>query len=98
MSQLTKLNGIVVLDPAVSGTRPPAGSMFTLQGNLTRDSNTLHVQVRLIVSADGRAVWARRIDRETAGRNMLDIQDEIGAQIVKDISGLGEIKGGADTP
>jgi TolB-like protein len=98
MSQLTKLDGIVVLDPVVSGRKLPAGSTFTLEGNLTRDTNSLHVQVRLVASADGRAVWARRIDRETAGRSMLDLQDEIGAQIVKDISGLGAIKGGADTP
>jgi TolB-like protein len=39
-------------------------------------------------------VWAERFDHDTQGRNVLDLQDEIGRQIVKDISQVREIKAG----
>lgn len=97
ISQLMKLNGVVVLDPALSAIRQNTGSMFSLQGNITFEKSSLSVQVRLIKSADGSVVWAKRFDQEMQGRGVLDLQDEIGAQIVKEMSAIGQLKGDADT-
>jgi TolB-like protein len=91
IAQLTKLDGVVVLAPVVSEARLPAASVFSLQGNIASEKSSLHVQVRLIRSGDGSVVWAKRFDQQTQGRTVLDLQDEIGLQIVKDISTIGEI-------
>jgi TolB-like protein len=68
--------------------------VFNLQGSVAFEDNSIHVQIRLIRNADGSVVWAERFDHDTQGRNVLDLQDEIGRQIVKDISQVREIKAG----
>jgi TolB-like protein len=97
VSQLTKVGGIIVLDPVVSATTQPSRSTFSLQGTITSEQGSLHVQVRLIRSTDGSVVWAKRFDHRTEGTRVLDIQDEIGTKIVRDISMIGEIGGGPDS-
>jgi TolB-like protein len=94
ISQLTKLDGVVVLTPVRSIASPSADSVFDLQGSITFAENSIHVQIRLLRSVDGSVVWAKRFDHDTEGRNVLDLQDEIGRQIVKDISEIREIRGG----
>ncbi len=93
ISQLIKLDGVVILDPGFSASRPAAASMFALQGNIMHDEDILHVQVRLIAANDGRVVWANRFDFEPAGRDTLDLQAQICARIVNGISGVEEIQG-----
>jgi TolB-like protein len=94
ISQLTKLDGVVVLTPDRPIGGPPAEPVFNLQGSVAFEDNSIHVQIRLIRNADGSVVWAERFDHDTQGRNVLDLQDEIGRQIVKDISQVREIKAG----
>lgn len=91
ISRLAKVEGLIVLAPQVSVATLPSGAMFSLQGNVTTEKAILHVQLRMIRSADGRVVWAKRFDRKTVGRNLLDLQDEIGAEIVKDISAIDDV-------
>ncbi|WP_160003812.1 hypothetical protein [Rhizobium sp. 18055] len=95
ISRLTKLDGIIVLAPVLAASSPPAGSTWNLQGNIAFEKNSLRVQVRLIRSVDGSVVWAKRFDHQPEGRNVLDLEDEIGAQIVRDISTIDEIKSGS---
>lgn len=97
ISRLAKVEGLIVLAPQVSVATPPSGAVFSLQGNVTTEKDSLHVQLRMIRSADGRVVWANRFDRKTEGRNLLDLQDEIGAQIVKDISMIDDVTLDPDT-
>ncbi|MBO9125397.1 MULTISPECIES: hypothetical protein [unclassified Rhizobium] len=93
ISQLTKLDGVVVLTPASSPAAATTGSaLFALQGNVTFEGDALHVQLRLIRSADGRVLWAKRFDHDTTGQNVFDLQDAIGTRVVKDIAAVSEIK------
>jgi TolB-like protein len=66
--------------------------VFALQGNVTFEDDALHVQLRLIRSADGRVIWAKRFDHDTTGQNVFDLQDAIGTRVVKDIAAVSEIK------
>ncbi|WP_111564049.1 hypothetical protein [Rhizobium sp.] len=93
ISQLTKLDGVVVMTPASSSPADAAGNaVFALQGNVTFEDDALHVQLRLIRSADGRVIWAKRFDHDTTGQNVFDLQDAIGTRVVKDIAAISEIK------
>ncbi|MFS2153642.1 hypothetical protein [Rhizobium sp. Rhizsp42] len=93
ISQLTKLDGVVVMTPASSSPADAAGNaVFALQGNVTFEDEALHVQLRLIRSADGRVIWAKRFDHDTTGQNVFDLQDAIGTRVVKDIATINEIK------
>lgn len=93
ISQLTKLDGVVVMTPASSSPADAAGNaVFALQGNVTFEDEALHVQLRLIRSADGRVIWAKRFDHDTTGQNVFDLQDAIGTRVVKDIAAISEIK------
>ncbi len=93
ISQLTTLAGVVVLTPASSkrATATETG-LFALQGNVTFEDDALHVQLRLMRSADGRVIWAKRFDHDTTGQNLFDLQDAIGTRVVKEIAAIGEIK------
>lgn len=86
ISELSKVNGLVVIEPKLSANSPAAASMFALQGSISRENNTIHVQARLMATDDGRVVWAKRFDSQTDGRDILDLQALICAQIVNDIS------------
>jgi TolB-like protein len=93
ISQLTRLDGVVVMTPANSSPADAAGNaVFALQGNVTFEDDALHVQLRLIRSADGRVIWAKRFDHDTTGQNVFDLQDAIGTRVVKDIAAVSEIK------
>ncbi|MFK0329487.1 hypothetical protein ACIQUB_00025 [Rhizobium sp. NPDC090275] len=93
ISQLTKLDGVMVMTPAGSSPADEAGNaVFALQGNVTFEDDALHVQLRLIRSADGRVIWAKRFDHDTTGQNVFDLQDAIGTRVVKDIATISEIK------
>jgi TolB-like protein len=93
ISQLTKLDGVVVMTPASSSPADAVGNaVFALQGNVTFEDDALHVQLRLIRSADGRVIWAKRFDHDTTGQNVFDLQDAIGTRVVKDIAAISEIK------
>jgi TolB-like protein len=86
ISELSKVNGLVVIEPKLSANSPAAASMFALQGSISRENNTIHVQARLMATDDGHVVWAKRFDSQTDGRDILDLQALICAQIVNDIS------------
>ena len=93
ISQLTKLDGVVVLTPAGSSPAATTGSaVFALQGNVTFEDDALHVQLRLIRRADGRVIWAKRFDHDTTGQTAFDLQDAIGTRVVKEISAISEIR------
>ncbi|MDM9625601.1 hypothetical protein QTL95_06830 [Rhizobium sp. S152] len=86
ISRLAKLDGIVVLAPVASVSARPVGVVFNLQGNIAFEEESVHVQVRLVKSADGTVVWAKRFDQDAAGGKMLDAQDRLCTAISREIS------------
>ena len=56
------------------------GARFLLRGSLRREGQQLRLNVRLIDTRDGRALWAERYDRQLD--DIFRIQDELAAEIV----------------
>lgn len=92
ITQLMKVDGIVVLAPSRS-IEGSAGSLANLQGSVAVDGMILHLHVRLVKSSDGTVVWAREYDRDLRGQTILDVEDDIAAQIAEEISKTGDIRG-----
>lgn len=85
IAKLMKVDSLVVLAPGRTGTET-LGSLFNLQGSALIDGTVLHLQVRLINGADGAVVWANQYDRDLRGQTILDVEDEMAAQIAMEIS------------
>ncbi|OWV81199.1 hypothetical protein ATY77_23475 [Rhizobium sp. R634] len=85
IAKLMKVDSLIVLAPGRSGTET-LGSLLNLQGSALIDGTALHLQVRLINGADGAVVWANQYDRDLRGQTILDVEDEIAAQIAMEIS------------
>ncbi|PDT16903.1 hypothetical protein CO670_09175 [Rhizobium sp. J15] len=85
IAKLMKVDSLVVLAPGRSGVAT-LGSLFNLQGSALIDGTVLHLQVRLINGADGAVVWANQYDRDLRIQTILDVEDEIAAQIAMEIS------------
>ncbi|MBP2449038.1 hypothetical protein [Rhizobium leguminosarum] len=86
IARLVKVDDFVVLAPGQSGMEP-VGPLFNLQGStLVEGGAVLRLHVRLINGADGTVVWANQYDRDISDQTILDVEDEVAAQITKEIS------------
>lgn len=85
IAKLMKVDSLVVLAPDRSGMET-TGALFNLQGSTLVEGTVLHLHVRLINGADGAVVWANQYDRELRDQTILDVEDEIAAQIIMEIS------------
>ncbi|MBB3657663.1 TolB-like protein [Rhizobium sp. BK650] len=96
IAKLMKVRNLTVLARGRSGPEMP-GSMFSLQGSALVEGMILHLHVRMINDADGAVLWANQYDRDLHGQTVLDIEDEIAAQIAVEISNSLRLDGmGAD--
>ncbi|MGB5831591.1 MAG: tetratricopeptide repeat protein [Thiohalocapsa sp.] len=91
ITDLSKVSGLLVVARnsafAYQNSTEPADSIgralgvrFLLKGSLRREGQQLRLNVRLIDSQDGRALWAERYDRQLT--DVFVVQDELTAQIV----------------
>ena len=91
ITDLSKVSGLLVVaresafaykDSAESSGRigRELGARFLLRGSLRREGQQLRLNVRLIDTRDGRALWAERYDRQLD--DIFRIQDELAAEIV----------------
>lgn len=91
IARLVKVDGFVVLTPWQFGTEPN-GPLFNLQGSaLVEGGAVLRLHVRLINGADGAVIWANQYDRDLSDQTILDVEDEVAAQITKEISSSSEL-------
>jgi len=97
IAKLMKVDNLVVLAPDRSGMET-TGSLFNLQGSILVEGTVLHLHVRLINGADGAVVWANQYDRELRDQTILDVEDEIAAQIVMEISSNQKLSGADPIP
>lgn len=97
IAKLMKVDNLVVLAPDRSGMET-TGSLFNLQGSILVEGTVLHLHVRLINGADGTVVWANQYDRELRDQTILDVEDEIAAQIVMEISSNQKLSGADPIP
>jgi TolB-like protein len=74
------------------------GSFFSLQGSALIEGRILHLHVRLINAADGAVTWANQYDRDLRGQAILDVEDEIAAQIAMAISNSHRLSGAGANP
>ncbi len=96
IAKLMKMESLVVLAPGRFGT-DATGMQFSLQGSALVEGTIAHLHIRLISGADGSVIWANQYDRDLRGQSMLDVEDEIAAQIVMEISNSRRLSGtGAD--
>lgn len=96
IAKLMKVEGLTVFAPGRSGTEM-TGSFFSLQGSALIEGMILHLHVRLINAADGAVIWANQYDRDLRGQAILDVEDEIAAQIAMAILSSHRLSGvGAD--
>jgi TolB-like protein len=96
IAKLMRVENLIVFAPGRSGTEIP-GSLFNLQGSATVEGMILHLHVRMINDADGTVIWANQYDRDLRGQTILDVEDEIAAQIAMEISNSRKLNGaGAD--
>ena len=97
IAKLMKVDNLVVLAP----DRPSmesTGSLFSLQGSALVEGTVLHLHVRLINGADGAVVWANQYDRALRDQTILDVEDEIAAQIIMEISSDHKLGGAGPIP
>ncbi len=91
ITDLSKIAGLLVVARnsafAFQNSTEPAetigralGVRFLLRGSLRREGEHLRLNVRLVDSRDGRALWAERYDRQLT--DVFVVQDELTAQIV----------------
>ncbi|MFC5755979.1 hypothetical protein [Rhizobium sp. GCM10022189] len=86
IAKLMKVKNFVVFAPDRTSVETSGGPSFNLQGSALVEGTVLHVHVRLVNGANGAVVWANQYDRNPHGQAMLDIEDEIAAQIAMEIS------------
>ncbi|KKZ88989.1 hypothetical protein B5K05_02810 [Rhizobium phaseoli] len=92
IAKLMKVDSLVVLAPGRSGVET-SGSLFNLQGSTLVEGTVLHLHVRLINGADGAVVWANQYDRDLRDQTTLNVEDEIAAQIILEISTSRKLNG-----
>ncbi|RUM21567.1 hypothetical protein EFD56_03535 [Rhizobium phaseoli] len=92
IAKLMRVDSLVVLAPGRSGVET-SGSLFNLQGSTLVEGTVLHLHVRLINGADGAVVWANQYDRDLRDETTLDVEDEIAAQIILEISTSRKLNG-----
>lgn len=97
IAKLMKVDNLVVLAPDRSGMET-TGSLFNLQGSILVEGTVLHLHVRLINGVDGTVVWANQYDRELRDQTILDVEDEIAAQIIMEISSDRKLSGADPIP
>lgn len=97
IAKLTRVERLTVLAPGRSGTAM-TGSSFSLQGSAVIEGTILHLHVRLINAADGAVTWANQYDRDLRGQAILDVEDEIAAQIAMAISNSHKLSGVSADP
>ncbi|RFC00355.1 hypothetical protein B5K08_00300 [Rhizobium leguminosarum bv. trifolii] len=97
IAKLMNVDSLVVLAPGRSGMET-TGSLFNLQGSALVEGTVLHLHVRLINGADGVVVWANQYDRELRDQTILDVEDEIAAQITMEISSSPKLSGAGPAP
>ncbi|RUM23200.1 hypothetical protein EFQ99_23185 [Rhizobium vallis] len=85
IAKLMKVKNFVVLAPDRISVET-SGPSFNLQGSALVEGTGLHLHVRLINGADGTVIWANQYDRDLRGHAVLDLEDEIAAQIAMEIS------------
>lgn len=92
IARLTKVTDIVVLAPGRAG-QDGGGLLLSLQGGALVEGTVLRLHVRLINVSNGAVIWANQYDRNLDGQAILDIEDDIAADIVTEISGSGKLNG-----
>ncbi|OWV66418.1 hypothetical protein ATY76_18115 [Rhizobium sp. R339] len=97
IAKLMKVDDFVVFAPGRSGPET-SGSLLSLQGSALVEGTVLHLHVRLINGADGTVVWANRYERELRNQAILDVENEIAEQIVKEIGNGRKPSGAATVP
>ncbi|ANM08585.1 MULTISPECIES: hypothetical protein [unclassified Rhizobium] len=97
IAKLMKVDRLVVLAPGRFGVET-IGSLFNLQGSTVVEGTILHLHVRLINSADGTVVWANQYDRDLRDQTILDVEDDIAAQIATEISTSRKLNGAGPLP
>lgn len=97
IAKLMRVERLTVLAPGRSGTAM-TGSSFSLQGSAVIEGTILHLHVRLINAADGAVTWANQYDRDLRGQAILDVEDEIAAQIAMAISNSHKLSGVSADP
>lgn len=85
IAKLMKVKNFVVLAPGRISVET-TGPSFNLQGSALVEGTVLHLHARLVNGADGAVIWANQYDRDLRGQAMLDIEDEIAAQIAMEIA------------
>jgi TolB-like protein len=97
VARLTRVENLIVLAPG----RPDSeadGLLFNLQGGALVEGTVLRLHVRLTGGADGAVLWANQYDRELRDQPILDIEDEIAAEIVAEISSSGKLNATRSSP
>lgn len=84
IAKLMKVENLVVLAQRRSGTGT-SDPLFSLQGSTLVEDTILHLHVRLINGVNGAVVWANQYDRDLRGQTILDVEDELAAQIAIEI-------------
>ncbi|RFC00164.1 hypothetical protein B5K11_00295 [Rhizobium leguminosarum bv. trifolii] len=97
IAKLMTVDSLVVLAPGRSGMEV-TGSLFNLQGSTLVEGPVLHLHVRLVNGADGAVVWANQYDRELGDQTILDVEDEIAVQIIREISSSRKLSGAGPIP
>ena len=97
IAKLMKVENLVVLAPGRSRAEM-TGSLFNLQGSALVEGMILHLHVRLINDADGTVIWANQYDRDLRDQTILDVEDEIAAQIAIEISNSHRLSGTGTDP
>lgn len=97
IAKLMKVDSLAVLAPGRSGMET-TGSLFNLQGSTVVEGTVLHLHVRLVNGADGAVVWANQYERELRDQTILDVEDEVAAQIIMEISSSRKLSGAGPLP
>ncbi|KEC72033.1 UNVERIFIED_ORG: TolB-like protein [Rhizobium esperanzae] len=97
IAKLMNVDSLVVLAPGRSGVET-SGSLFNLQGSTLVEGTVLHLHVRLINGADGAVVWANQYERDLRDQTTLDVEDEIAAEIILEISTSRKLNGAGPLP
>ncbi|MBB3593681.1 TolB-like protein [Rhizobium sp. BK529] len=85
IAKLMKIENLIVIAPGRSSVEM-SGLLFNLQGSVLVEGAILHLHVRLINGADGAVVWANQYDRDLRGHAILDVEEELAAQIAMEVS------------
>lgn len=97
IAKFMRVESLIVLAPSRSGPEV-TGSHLNLQGSALVEGTILHLHVRLINASDGAVIWANQYDRDLRGQTILDVEDEIAAQIAMAISNSHRLSGVSADP